>query len=891
MNSPLKVFLSYCHVDEDILEKFKSHLAPSLRDGLIKVWYDRDLIAGSELNKKIIGKLDEADIVIFLVSSDFLNSYYCFEVELMRALKRKVRSEVCVIPMIVRPCDWKSTQLKDYTAMPNDGEPVSLHKDTDSVLLECACSIKNTAKHLKTILVEDSALTDDKKTKKNCFDVSKAFSQYLEDTEIVFQHKNKESIFQSDIFIYPDLRTFNKSDDDSTELVVDSSRILANDEFETGVVLILGGEQSGKKTLAKRAFIDNYEKGFYPVFIESECLPTRIDVEKTVTKAISEQYDRVDFISYSSSSECCVLVLTGFNNIKLNAKYQKVLLDKFGETFSRILVFSDSELRYNDQSFAIFEGHQVYEILRLSYLKKDELITKWNSLGVIETIGEKELHALNDQSRQHVDSIVRRNIIPSKPIFILTVLQTLESTKPMDYKLTSYGHCYEHLIRQSLIKAKISNDDFGTHINYLMELAYFIYLKGGYRVTEIQLEEFRKEYSIKYVIDSHEKVYSSLLSSGILKLTNQQTHFGYKYIFYFYIAKYLAEYITFDNAKDVIASLCEKIHTEKHANILIFVTHHTKSQEVIEEILLHASVIFENHEPNTISIDDFKHVNDLLDNIPNLVIEQRDINGERKKQLAQRDDAEGQESDIDSEEKLVGVHDAEEEGFSNTTLAEINSSAKAIEIIGQILRNRHGDLTKVQLSDLVEASFSVGLRFLDYYLNLHASSEEEMIQLISDIINEDNRIPDEQVVKVARNFYVRICYEFTFAVIKKIAFSTGSSKLISIFDEVLSKNEDSAALQLINLAIKLEFTDEIPFRELEKVTAKFKSNFVAKRMMQQLVVQHLYLHHVDTADKQRLSNLIKIPMHKQRQLQLNKKLKDEEAANPHRSTPKTPQPH
>ena len=92
----------------------------------------------------------------------------------------------------------------------------------------------------------------------------------------------------------------------------------------------------------------------------------------------------------------------------------------------------------------------------------------------------------------------------------------------------------------------------------------------------------------------------------------------------------------------------------------------------------------------------------------------------------------------------------------------------------------------------------------------------------------------------------------------------------------MQKNDDSAALQLINLAIKFEFTEEIPFELLDKMSVDFKSNFVAKRMMQQIVVQHLYLHHVSRTDKQKIADLIGIPMDRQRQIQGQKKLKSTE---------------
>jgi hypothetical protein len=208
-------------------------------------------------------------------------------------------------------------------------------------------------------------------------------------------------------------------------------------------------------------------------------------------------------------------------------------------------------------------------------------------------------------------------------------------------------------------------------------------------------------------------------------------------------------------------------------------------------------------------------------------------------------------------------------------LADINSSAKSVEIIGQILRNRHGDLTKPQLIELAEASFGTGLRFLDFYLELVSTSEEEILGIISNLIKKDDRIDNSKIEKIARRFYVHICYEFTFGVIKKIAFSTGSDKLLGIFDEVSNKEPDSAAIKLINLAIKLEFDSSIPFKLMEELISEFKPNFVAKRMVQQLVIQHLYLHHIDITEKQRISSILGIPINTQRRIQRQRKTKIE----------------
>ena len=226
-----------------------------------------------------------------------------------------------------------------------------------------------------------------------------------------------------------------------------------------------------------------------------------------------------------------------------------------------------------------------YEILSLGNLRRGELIEKWNSIGRIETIEIKELHDENDTVTLHVNSIIRKNILPPKPIYILTILQLLDTSRSSDYTLTSYGHCYQSLIQSSLEKSNISPRDFDLYINYLTEIAFNIFETGEHRITDVKLSEFKKDYSKKYLISSHEDVLNTLLNSNILRKQDDGIFFGYRYIFYFYVAKYIADHI--QECKKLIDNLCENLHTEKNSNILIFLVHHSKDKSIFDEILRH----------------------------------------------------------------------------------------------------------------------------------------------------------------------------------------------------------------------------------------------------------------------------------------------------------------
>ena len=114
----VKVFISYSHGDTAFQDALKRHLMPLIRNKKITYWSDRVLFPGVEWDRRIKHELEEADIILLLVSSYFLASEYCDEIEVRRAIEKHNAGEALVIPVIVRPCSWKSTPFAHLQAMP-----------------------------------------------------------------------------------------------------------------------------------------------------------------------------------------------------------------------------------------------------------------------------------------------------------------------------------------------------------------------------------------------------------------------------------------------------------------------------------------------------------------------------------------------------------------------------------------------------------------------------------------------------------------------------------------------------------------------------------------------------------------------------------------------------
>lgn len=138
------VFVSYAREDEGMLKKLSDHLGGLHHGGYIKDWSDGQVLPGHEWAPEIIRRLDEADIILLLVTSSFLGSGFIGGVEFTRALERHRRGEAIVIPVILKPADWLSTSLAELQALPKDGKAVSTWSDRDAAYLDIARGLRHT---------------------------------------------------------------------------------------------------------------------------------------------------------------------------------------------------------------------------------------------------------------------------------------------------------------------------------------------------------------------------------------------------------------------------------------------------------------------------------------------------------------------------------------------------------------------------------------------------------------------------------------------------------------------------------------------------------------------------------------------------------------------------
>jgi len=143
-----KLFFSYAHEDETYRNELEIHLSALKRQGVIEVWHDRKILAGSNFDDSIKQELEDADIILLLVSQYFIASEYCYNIEMQRALQRHDDGSATVIPVILRNCDWHDMPFGKLMGTPKDGKPISKHADTDDAYMDIVTSIKKVAQSL-----------------------------------------------------------------------------------------------------------------------------------------------------------------------------------------------------------------------------------------------------------------------------------------------------------------------------------------------------------------------------------------------------------------------------------------------------------------------------------------------------------------------------------------------------------------------------------------------------------------------------------------------------------------------------------------------------------------------------------------------------------------------
>ena len=676
------------------------------------------------------------------------------------------------------------------------------------------------------------------------------FLKSLKRMSIPIHNSENVKMTLDEFFVYPDLERINKRQLKVDEDFTDSSSIIEDSQYH--LVMLAGDDQCGKTSLLNMYYLRFVDKYMYPIIIQGKNL-INDNLDKIIGKAFDDQYCSEDKEKYlQNGMEKKILIVDDFDECPLNDTCKKKLIDQFLNRFSKVII-TTKENENVASSYFLMEKKKTLaaHIKPLGHVKRNELVKKFyltydvNSSSIQKQALLERVKAGFDM----VENFLGKEYIPSFPIYILSIL--LSNTKMQNSSLeqTSYGYCYEALITCALLSCVTDKSKIDRYYNVLTNLAYHIYKKNGRPISEDDFSQFYDKYQEVYYSQSYKEVKSNLLKCNLLRCTDDYYYkFSYNYIYYFLVAKYMAENMHCKDGLDDIMTLCENIHDEQKANILIFIAHHIKNPQFVEATQLALMSALDNQKPVSLNRDDdyYKLLNEICESLKKEIVkptEEIDPEREREKILQKRDE----------NERLI-PDDKVDPNSLPIEIQNMNKSLRSIEVVGQIVKNRQGSLPKPDIKTMVMELYGAAFRTIGYFGTIIESEREHVIEDV--ISNKKEGIPNSEIIKKIDSFLELSSLNFCLFVFSKVINSVGSKELRATFSQIADEIGTPAA-KLVSFSIISCFS-KLAIPELESLVNELKDNPVAMSIIRARVRSYLYNNHVNFSDRQKMINTVNL---------------------------------
>jgi hypothetical protein len=548
--------------------------------------------------------------------------------------------------------------------------------------------------------------------------------------------------------------------------------------------------------------------------------------------------------------------------------------DKFIDAYSRfekqVITVDDIhslDIRHDN----LLTGYNRFSIKEFPPTLRDKLLNRWIVVheGDHPPVNPNQLYVSLDDKTDKINrslgKVLGEGVMPSYPFFILNILSAYELGNPLDQEITSQGHCYQALIYLYLRRNGVDNDQIDIYLNFLTELSFEIFSNNSTGLTQDELNSFIDSYKSVYNLPlSRSDLIGTLAESSLCRF-NSLGHYSfcYSYIFYFFVAKYLAENMNAN--RSIIDNIINNLHKNENAYVAVFISHHSKSDYLLDEILVNAIVLFDDVSPATLDSNQLSFFDHHEEVIVKAVLppDYHNPSESRKNILVGRDELEKRgrkqssfNNDLDHDE----INDSTEK-----LIVDLRRSIKTVEVIGQIIRNRSGSLELSKLEKTFEAGLLVYLRILSSFFQLIKDRELEhyivnfiVDKILSKIKEEDEDISVDELDKLARKLYWNINFNIIYSLISKSIRSLGSVNLIDVSQTVMKKI-DSPASFIVHHGIKMWFQKSL---NVDDIAVKMKEDLFSKtasKIMRHKIVEHSMLHDIRPKDINSIHKKIRIP--------------------------------
>ena len=681
----------------------------------------------------------------------------------------------------------------------------------------------------------------------------------LGDISIPLTHTKKTTIQLPDIFVFPDLDPLSDINRSCLQYV-DSEELLENTIAER-IIFLTGENQAGKTSLLRMLCSSLHKKGIYPIMAFGKDIKHyNISQQLNLYYKNQYQYKKYNYEQYTQLDRSKkVLLIDDFDESPINNESKSQLLTLLLCNFEKIIVTTNVQMDARSVLLDItnMDNLKRFKILSLGCRKRNALIEKWVRLGEdVITLDEQCCLDRVKHAYDNISTLLGQQLIPSYPIFILSLLQGLnQMLDKFDTSQTSYAFCYNSLIIASLMNSGMGKDNISGVLRFLSEFAYYHYKEHTgrkyFNMNEFQsfYTSYKENYYTRYSTDS---LLQNLCKADIIRSEDGSSYsFSYKYIFYYLVAQKISRLVNDNKADGLVQQLCENLHKEREANILIFLVFHNGTGQQLEDVLFASMLPFEDQQPISLNNNDplFKGISNIVDSIKSEVMLQN-INPKENREATLKSSDELQRK-LDAEEQQA--HPTEKDFEENTHLRDLNNTFKIIQIIGQISKNQRHTLVKKELLGLIEESYNVCFRSISFFGTLIEEVKEEIAEHFVCNYKDKFQIKDTELRAKVHKLLYMLLFQQCLASFSNLAKAVGMPDSQDLFQQVATRIGTPAA-KIVSFTINTYY-NKINIADLEELVKEHKNNPVVMEIIRARVKNYIYNNYVDVKQCQKIGRI------------------------------------
>lgn len=692
------------------------------------------------------------------------------------------------------------------------------------------------------------------KKARNDLEITREFELQLEDPGGAFKAQGSP-VTLAELYVYPDMQESISNRD--TKKIIHTKALLDIQRLEGGV-LLSGEEKVGSTSLLYMLYRHFHERGFVPVYVRGVDVKGMADkdLENALRKAVTEQYGNAAWAAYSQlSGSKKLLLLDDFDDGAIKGVAQRIAqLKAVANRFTHFIVTASEVFDFDSTVSPHIEQGTLslthYGLLPFGYQRRSQLVQRWFARTAGDgTVDDGDLLARCDQAERLLDAVMARNIVPALPLYLLTLLQSIDAGAHSGFDESGLGDYYDFLIKEGLAAAGVAKAKWGQVIEYCSHLAWQMHATEHKELSADELRAFNDKYSDDEVRVKLDQRIEELVRARILSRTNGYVRFRYHYIYYFLKGRYIESQLKLNDlaVQAHIRECCAHLYVRENANTILFLAHHaSRNPMFIDCVVESLDAPFKSSTPVTFAPGDSGWLTDFIRGLPSIT-----YSGEAPEAARERMNRARDEADDGSD----GLADSKEDGAEHDFIAQMVALFKTLEVLGQILKNQTSGLSRVRRVELLTRLLCGPLRAVRAFFDIFTKDRDQVIAELAEMLVNRKGVPAdvEGRTALAKQLLAHLLQTSAYSFFIKAIVSISSDGLQEDIDTA-AKKINSPAARLISLGTKLDSPKVIPRAEMKKLLNDSTTDLIASRVLQMLTLRRLYMFKTSSRDRQWLAS-------------------------------------